>query len=40
MNKTDGRVQALEGSLRAVWQTLPEVRRAQGRVHPRDGLLA
>jgi hypothetical protein len=40
MNKTDGREQAPEGSLRAALQTLPDVRRGQGKVHPLDGMLA
>jgi hypothetical protein len=34
MNKTDERHTAPEGSLRAALQTLPAVRRGQGRVHP------
>jgi hypothetical protein len=40
MNKTAGRPTAPEGSLRAALQTLPDVRRGQGRVHPLDGMLA
>jgi len=40
MNKTDGRPLAPEGSLRAALQTLPAVRRGQGKVHPLDGMLA
>jgi len=40
MKKTDGRPTAPEGSLRAALQTLPDVRRGQGRVHPLDGMLA
>jgi DDE family transposase len=40
MNKTDGRQTAPEGSLRAALQTLPDVRRGQGKVHPLDGMLA
>jgi DDE_Tnp_1-associated len=40
MNKTDGRHTAPEGSLRAALQTLPDVRRGQGKVHPLDGMLA
>jgi hypothetical protein len=31
---------APDGSLRAARQTLPEVRRAQGQGHPRDGMVA
>jgi hypothetical protein len=31
---------APEGSLRAALQTLPDVRRGQGKVHPLDGMLA
>ncbi len=40
MNKPDGRQMAPEGSLRAALQTLPDVRRGQGRVHHLDGMLA
>jgi hypothetical protein len=40
MNKTDGRPKAPKGSLRAALQTLPDVRRGQGKVHPLDGMLA
>jgi hypothetical protein len=40
MNKIDGRHTAPEGSLRAALQTLPDVRRGQGKVHPLDGMLA
>jgi hypothetical protein len=40
MNKTDGRREAPAGSLRAALQTLPDVRRGQGKVHPLDGMLA
>ena len=40
MNKTDGRPLAPEGSVRAALQTLPDVRRGQGKVHPLDGMLA
>jgi DDE_Tnp_1-associated len=40
MNKTDGRHTAPEGSLRAALQRRPAVRRGQGKVHPRDGMLA
>jgi hypothetical protein len=40
MNKTEGRPTAPKGSLRAALQTLPDVRRGQGRVHPLDGMLA
>jgi DDE_Tnp_1-associated/Transposase DDE domain len=40
MNKTAGRLSAPTGSLRGALQTLPDVRRGQGKVHPRDGMLA
>lgn len=40
MNQTDGRHTAPKGSLRAALQTLPDVRRGQGKVHPLDGMLA
>ncbi len=40
MNQTDGRHPAPEGSLRAALQTLADVRRGQGKVHPLDGMLA
>lgn len=44
MNKTDRRPTAPEGSLRAALQTalqtLPDVRRSQGKVHALDGMLA
>lgn len=40
MNKTDARVSAPEGSLRAALAALPDVRRGQGKVHPLDGMLA
>jgi DDE family transposase len=40
MNMTTGRQLAPEGSLRAALQTLPDVRRGQGKVHPLDGMLA
>jgi hypothetical protein len=40
MNKTDRRHTAPEGSLRAALQTLPDVRRGQGKVHALDGMLA
>jgi hypothetical protein len=39
MKMIDGRHRAPEGSLRAVLQTLPDVRRGQGKVHPLDGML-
>jgi DDE_Tnp_1-associated len=39
MKTTDGRQTAPEGSLRAALQTLPDVRRGQGKVHPLDGML-
>jgi hypothetical protein len=40
MSKTERRHAAPEGSLRAALQTLPDVRRGQGKVHPLDGMLA
>jgi DDE_Tnp_1-associated/Transposase DDE domain len=40
MKQTDGRREAPEGALRAALQTLPDVRRGQGKVHPLDGMLA
>lgn len=40
MKKTAGRQTAPAGSLRAALQTLPDVRRGQGKVHPLDGMLA
>lgn len=40
MKMTDARHTAPEGSLRAALQTLPDVRRGQGKVHPLDGMLA
>ncbi len=40
MNQTIGRHTAPEGSLRAALQTLPDVRRGQGKVHRLDGMLA
>lgn len=40
IRKTDERVPAPEGSLRAALQSLPDVRRGQGKVHPLDGMLA
>jgi hypothetical protein len=40
MNNSAGRSTAPEGSLRAALQTLPDVRRGQGKVHPLDGMLA
>src|SRR5712691_3908936 len=40
MNTTDERHTAPEGSLRAALQTLPDVRRGQGKVHSLDGMLA
>jgi hypothetical protein len=40
MKKTDGRRTAPDGSLRAALQTLPDVRRGQGKVHSLDGMLA
>jgi DDE family transposase len=39
MNTSDERHLAPEGSLRAALQTLPDVRRGQGKVHPLDGML-
>src|SRR5258707_15829597 len=40
MKQADGRCEAPDGSLRAALQTLPDVRRGQGKVHPLDGMLA
>jgi hypothetical protein len=40
MSKTDERHEAPEGSLRAALETLPDVRRGQGKVHPLGGMLA
>lgn len=40
MNKTERRDRAPEGSLRAALETLPDVRRGQGKVHPLGGMLA
>lgn len=40
MSKTDERHTAPEGSLRAALQTLPDVRRGQGKAHALDGMLA
>jgi len=40
MNKTERRHTAPDGSLQAALQTLPDVRRGQGKVHPLDGMLA
>jgi hypothetical protein len=40
MRKPRARYDAPEGSLRAVLETLPDVRRGQGRVHPLGGMLA
>lgn len=40
MKTSDERHPAPEGSLRAALQTLPDVRRGQGKVHPLDGMLA
>lgn len=40
MRKSNGRHPAPAGSLRAALQTLPDMRRGQGRVHPLDGMLA
>src|SRR5260370_16956876 len=40
MKQTDGRREAPDGSLRAALQTLPDVRRGQGKVHPLDGMFA
>jgi len=40
MSKTDERYEAPEGSLRAALETLPDVRRGQGKVHPLGGMLA
>jgi hypothetical protein len=40
MIQTDGRDHAPDGSLRAALETLPDVRRGQGKVHPLGGMLA
>src|SRR5260221_936292 len=40
MKQTDGRREVPDGSLRAALETLPDVRRGQGKVHPLDGMLA
>jgi hypothetical protein len=40
MSKTAGREHAPEGSLRAALEMLPDVGRAQGKVHPLDAMLA
>ncbi|HEY7974940.1 MAG TPA: ISAs1 family transposase [Ktedonobacterales bacterium] len=40
MSKTDEGDHAPEGSLRAALETLPDVRRGQGKVHPLGGMLA
>ena len=40
MSKTDARYEAPAGSLRAALETLPDVRRGQGKVHPLGGMLA
>lgn len=40
MKQRDVRREALDGSLRSALQTLPDVRRGQGKVHPLDGMLA
>jgi DDE_Tnp_1-associated/Transposase DDE domain len=40
MSKTDERYEAPAGSLRAVLEMLPDVRRGQGKVHPLGGMLA
>jgi hypothetical protein len=40
MKMIDARHTAPEGSLRAALQTLPDVRRGQGKVHPLDGMLS
>src|SRR5258707_14939253 len=40
MNQTERRFTAPEGSLRAALETLPDVRRGQGKVHPLGGMLA
>ena len=40
MRKRDERSQAPEGSLRAALETLPDVRRGQGKVHSLGGMLA
>lgn len=40
MSKTTERFEAPEGSLRAALETLPDVRRGQGKVHSLGGMLA
>jgi hypothetical protein len=40
MRRTERRLPAPDGSLRAALQTLPDVRRSQGKVHALDGMLA
>jgi DDE_Tnp_1-associated/Transposase DDE domain len=40
MRKPRARYEAPDGSLRAALETLPDVRRGQGRVHPLGGMLA
>ncbi|MFI5274877.1 MAG: transposase family protein, partial [Ktedonobacterales bacterium] len=40
MRQIEGRLEAPEESLRAALQTLPDVRRGQGKVHALDGMLA
>ena len=40
MSKLQARYQAPEGSLRAALESLPDIRRGQGLVHPLGGILA
>ena len=40
MNTTDERYEAPAGSLRAALETLPDVRRGHGKVHPLGGMLS
>ena len=40
MSKTEECSQAPGGSLRAALESLPDVRRGQGKVHPLGGMLA
>lgn len=40
MSTTDEHYEAPDGSLRAALETLPDVRRGQGKVHPLGGMLA
>lgn len=40
MNKADEHYEAPDGSLRTALETLPDVRRSQGKVHSLGGMLA